>query len=48
MSIEIRCDGQKCRNRDFDICYCQDCYITLQTQLEKALERISELENSEG
>ena len=44
MGIEITCDGNKCRNRNLDTFYCVDCYLALENELDKAYQRINELE----
>jgi hypothetical protein len=47
MSIEIICDGRGCRAKGFEVCYCEDCYLSLEKELDKANERIAELESRE-
>ena len=44
MSIEICCDGDKCRSKDLKVFYCEDCYTALGYELEKANQIIRDLE----
>jgi hypothetical protein len=45
MGIEIYCDGRQCRSKNMDIFYCVDCYTFLESELEKANQKIMELED---
>lgn len=44
MSIEIRCDEKNCISKNMETFYCEDCYITLEGELEEAKDRIATLE----
>ena len=44
MSIQISCDGKDCRSKNFDVMYCEDCYMDLENAYELALKKIEELE----
>ena len=47
MSVDITCDECKNDIENGDDAYCYDCIIDLREALEKAKERISELEDRE-
>lgn len=42
--LKTVCDKNGCRNRGFDIFYCEDCFLDIERQLTEARKRIVELE----
>jgi hypothetical protein len=43
--IHTTCDTDGCRSKGFETIHCDDCFSDLESQLNKAKERIAELES---
>ena len=44
MTIRIQCDANGCRQKDFQVFYCEDCYMRLEERLIEAEQSIKNLE----